>query len=510
MKTLQRWTVTSFALVSIAGQSACSGGGGAASGKPPAPAPRAITIDAAPVPARYSAALPDSVSALKAWIRGEAKDPPITHAVDNLLNGNPQWFARLDTASRAIPESDWLAWGRVWKAAFQYETTGTSFCAPARAIMAAPPGAMRAALAGAFARHCATPSDRALMLRADTPDWAVLEYFDPWFREDRGVSLPAYDARLASVARNIILEPRPAAKPSPATHTDSRGGVAFEIDPFELSEGARSAAFTLAKQGNEQADEALLKIHAQIKDRKTADVVALAFMESKNQKGRALAVAACKRIPKDPMCQPAQTFDVTPIAESPPVARDAITKRIAQLRDMGFSKVEKIEPTRPDSDDATQILLLAGYGTGFDVETGMYPNHHDSLMRELAELVAPELKDAVFEERAPSIEDESEPYELTVYAGGKRFRTMAENLGDWYDVGAVLDLLNAVMSDRKAADKFVVLDTGDQTAIVLAAPAPALAKAVDAGLIEAGDPAQAEKLGKEFEDRVIESLHKEE
>src|SRR4030095_11653606 len=106
------------------------------------------------------------------------------------------------------------------------------------------------------------------------------------------------------------------------------------------------------------------------------------------------------------------------------------------------SKLDDLESDAPEN-----ILMSAGLAHWFDVETGAFPNGHDSLMRSLALLVAPTLQDAVFEEKAPpgDGEDDSIPYELTAYAGGKRYRAQAANHGDWYDVVTVLRVMNRVM-----------------------------------------------------------------
>jgi hypothetical protein len=114
----------------------------------------------------------------------------------------------------------------------------------------------------------------------------------------------------------------------------------------------------------------------------------------------------------------------------------------------------------------------------------MYPNNHDSLMRRLAALVSPELDDAVFEETAPHIDDETGPYTLTVYTAGERLRAEARNLGDWYDVEAVINLLNAAAKERGSKSRFVALASDDQTMAVLGAPAGAIARAIQGDLIE--------------------------
>jgi hypothetical protein len=54
-----------------------------------------------------------------------------------------------------------------------------------------------------------------------------------------------------------------------------------------------------------------------------------------------------------------------------------------RLVGMGFSRVSSLDAKIIETDSAAVILLEAGYGYGFDVETGMFPNGHDSLLGDL-------------------------------------------------------------------------------------------------------------------------------
>ena len=343
---------------------------------------------------------------------------------------------------------------------------------------------MRAAISGPYARACADSSDRSAILRADTPNWAVLAYFDPYRNDDSAERRNAFDPRLAAAVQEAVMGD----------------------EPF----GRRRAAFILADQRNAEAETALLKIHAQIKDQKIADDVAMAFFNTKNAEGRKRAQAACSRKPRDTMCAPDRPeYDGAP-AEGEKAPAELVKARIAQLRDMGFAKVVNVDAANLTTEAAEVILLKAEHAHWFDVETGMYPNHHDSLLRRLAVLVAPALEEAVFDERAPEMDDESKPYELVAYLGGKRYSTLAQNLGDWYDLGSVLRLLNVIMQDRAAEARFHVLATADQTAVVVAAVPTAVAAAVKAGLFKLDDPGAAERVGKEFERQVLDSMQRNE
>ena len=45
-----------------------------------------------------------------------------------------------------------------------------------------------------------------------------------------------------------------------------------------------------------------------------------------------------------------------------------------------------------------------------------------------------------------------------------------EDTGDWYDVDLVLKLMNAVVSDSNLKERFVFIDTGDQTVQIIFGP----------------------------------------
>src|SRR5262245_759816 len=77
--------------------------------EPAAPAATApgITVDQAPVPARYAAPLPSSLNSLNAWLHGDdAAAPPVSHTVDSILNGDARGFARLVAAANAVPPAE--------------------------------------------------------------------------------------------------------------------------------------------------------------------------------------------------------------------------------------------------------------------------------------------------------------------------------------------------------------------------------------------------------------------
>jgi hypothetical protein len=177
----------------------------------------------------------------------------------------------------------------------------------------------------------------------------------------------------------------------------------------------------------------------------------------------------------------------------------------AYLDKLGFpAKTGTDAPSGPTAEDA---LMARGSGTTFDTETGMFPNEHDALLADLAALVGPALDGAVFEEVVPRTEDG--PYLLRAYLDGKRYDLSAENFGDWYDVGAVIGLLDAMLIARGRNERFLMLETGDQTAIVIAGPARGLRALVDDHLVQVAGATDAMDTGKAFEDQWFEQLERE-
>jgi hypothetical protein len=484
MNRMNAWTSLAAMLVLALAGSACGRSPSSAADTKKAAAPaadQAVTIEQSAIPARYAAPLPTSSAAFQSWLEGNAAMPPLSHVVDNILHGNPALLARLRTAANAVPAADAVAWAEQWQEILQYGDAAAPFCAQTHAIMAEPPSTIRLAISGPFARACAKDEDLALIVRSDTPNRAVLEFYDPWSED--GVERPRpFDPRVIAAAREAI----------------------FSGDDMQ----ARSAAFTLVSQRDPKAIAALLAMQAEIKDQSVADEVAMAFLRSDSAEGKARGAAACKRRTMDPMCQSGLADEEEKSEpQTERVAASAVKARIDQLNAMGFTKAATVNAADVDSDAAETILVEAGQAHWFDVESDQFPNEHDSLMRSLALLVSPELDEAVFEEQAPD-EDESDsmPYQLFVYAGGKRYHTQAENLGDWYDIDAVLRLMNAVMEDRKSAARFTSLATEDQTMIIVAAPPAVVAKAAKDGLLKLGDAGEATRTGKEFEEQVRKTL----
>ncbi len=146
-------------------------------------------------------------------------------------------------------------------------------------------------------------------------------------------------------------------------------------------------------------------------------------------------------------------------------------------------------------------LLTAGNLFSFDAETGMHPNEHDALLYDIARLFGDALADARFTETAPHWESD-EPYQLHASFGDREWKRQAANYGDWYDVSAVLDLVNEMAADIGIEQRVMPLPTYDQTVTVIVGPGEGLVAAASVRLIRTAEAEDAMELGKVFEEEI--------
>lgn len=161
---------------------------------------------------------------------------------------------------------------------------------------------------------------------------------------------------------------------------------------------------------------------------------------------------------------------------------------------------------------ACDRLVAAGRVHVFDVETGVFPNEHDVVMTELAGYAGALMTGVVFEEVPPRIVQTKEtwetvgPYLLRAYARGQIIETEAADHGDWYDLDAVLGLLNVTLRELGSDFRYIVTDTDGQLATVLGAPKSGIGRAHQRGVLNIEDASEAMQLGKDFERQVFERL----
>jgi hypothetical protein len=154
-------------------------------------------------------------------------------------------------------------------------------------------------------------------------------------------------------------------------------------------------------------------------------------------------------------------------------------------------------------------LAQAGLLTVFDAETGMVPCDHHRLILEFGEGSAgrfvPECPVQLWHQQGE--EDYDAPYTVQFLYRGKLYSFGAENYGDWYDVEAVQNAINFALADAGRPERYLALESDGQMAqFVFADPAAFLPVAERYGLPLSGDPTAAMRKGKEYEQRLRESL----
>jgi hypothetical protein len=118
----------------------------------------------------------------------------------------------------------------------------------------------------------------------------------------------------------------------------------------------------------------------------------------------------------------------------------------------------------------------------FDAETGFVPADYDALLMEFASKSKGILKDMLVEMEVKENRDgDSFEYTLTVIANNKAFIAHPQDMGDWYDIMTVNAILDKVLNEIKSPERFVSLETGDQTVQYIF-----------------GDPAKVEELIKKY------------
>jgi hypothetical protein len=118
-------------------------------------------------------------------------------------------------------------------------------------------------------------------------------------------------------------------------------------------------------------------------------------------------------------------------------------------------------------------FFQAGLAVTFDAETGMVPCDHDRLVMLFADgtggLLAPECAIQTWQ----GGEDDMEvPMSVRFVSRGRVYEFDAENLGDWYDVGAVAQAVNRALGDAGHRQRFIHLHPEGQCPVfALADPA---------------------------------------
>lgn len=160
-------------------------------------------------------------------------------------------------------------------------------------------------------------------------------------------------------------------------------------------------------------------------------------------------------------------------------------------------------------DDVEGLFHAAGRYLAFDAETGMVPARHDELIDDIAAASAGRfVPEAALETyTTPSEESETGTYRVQFIHRGRLYRFAPEDLGDWYDVPAVLVAVDRALLDAQVKERPVALKSGGQdVALIFADPGALKAAAGELGLELEDDADRARREGKEFEDQVIQQM----
>lgn len=171
-------------------------------------------------------------------------------------------------------------------------------------------------------------------------------------------------------------------------------------------------------------------------------------------------------------------------------------------------RLETVEDAIPPA-DGLAFLVVAGRALVFDTETGLVPNRHDLLVLEFARASVDRFRpEAVLENYVEgSRAKDNGRYTLQFVHAGKLYRIAPRDLGDWYDVGAVVSAIHRALAEAGAEERFVQVETGDQTAaFVFGRPAAVRQAAGKLGLTLAANPDAPREAGKEFEEKALKAI----
>jgi len=168
---------------------------------------------------------------------------------------------------------------------------------------------------------------------------------------------------------------------------------------------------------------------------------------------------------------------------------------------------------------AEALFSAAGRFLTFDVETGMSPNRHDLLLREFAQASAGKFRlEAPLEDYQESqayakggrrAKPDQGRYRVQFVHQDRLYKFEPNDLGDWYDVVAVVSAIHRALGDAGAEERFIALESGGQDAgFIFAKPGQLAAAAAELGLTLGTDMDQARKTGKEFEEKALKELQK--
>lgn len=469
----------------------------------------AARVDEEAAPARFAAELPATVAAFRA----EERTLPHAFLRHRLCAGEPEVVARF---GRAVEAAASAASGDELR-----ESYGTLLAWCGRPEMcewtraAVERGGALAEVAWVGLAQCPSAENDLLFDSGRAPARQQIEYWSDqtWF----GGEEPRYRPALVPALRRAV-----------------ELGDAFLV---------RRAALLVGADGHADGAAALVALHRELPEGDLRDALAVGLADATSPEARAIFEELCARPGRrEPLCDGDDALEQ--IVELPAPASGSASEEIAIPDATAKARLEQLgllwrgphpagagyalEDEESTPEGARGWLVASGPVHCFDVETGEFPNGHDALLFELAELAGPPLADALFVEEAPPLglgdgkwlvtggevdrlpagAAEGDPYRVTAYLGGRSFAIDAQDFGDWYDLDQTIGLLNAMAIDRGAEIRLVVLPGESQIACVLAAPRAAILAGVASGALELGEADAARASGQAFEAVVLEKLEK--
>jgi hypothetical protein len=116
------------------------------------------------------------------------------------------------------------------------------------------------------------------------------------------------------------------------------------------------------------------------------------------------------------------------------------------------------------------FLSVSGIFMWFDAEVGMVPVDYDELLKSLTKNSNGKFENIGIWMDARSDASDKVEYYIYLKANNRIYVAHPEDIGDWYDVEAVLQLLNTALADSGLKERYVFIDTGDQTVQIMFGP----------------------------------------
>ena len=144
--------------------------------------------------------------------------------------------------------------------------------------------------------------------------------------------------------------------------------------------------------------------------------------------------------------------------------------------DKAFSQsvIEKAKQAESEYDGSIgyvyNFLTVSGIYQWFDAETDFVPVDYDNLIRDFSKNSNGRLSEIEVWMDADVDDDYNVIYKIYVNANKRIYIIEPDDIGDWYDVDMTLKLMNTILSDSNITERFVFIDTGDQTVQIIFGP----------------------------------------